>query len=193
MIVLQFEKFFNFRLYKIMKWYLFIPVIFILLSGCVKEEKYGKLNVEIDFKKFPSMYTCHGDNISPEIRIDGIDEKSSSISIFLIDRDAPNGYFVHWIIWNIKANKSIVIPENIPKKKVVEEPIKALQGENDFGRIGYDGPCPPAGEKHRYYFEVYSLDKFINVEGGAKIEKVKDEMRGHIIQYGEAMATYSFP
>ena len=131
------------------------------------------------------------DNISPEIRIEGVNRSAVTIAIFLIDVDAPKGEFVHWLIWNIRANESILIPENIPKQKIVEEPIKAMQGRNDFGAIGYGGPCPPAGEKHRYYFKVYSLDTSLNVDGGAKIGEVRKAMRGHIIDYGEAMATFS--
>jgi len=32
-------------------------------------------------------------------------------------------------------------------------------GTNDFGRLGYGGPCPPKGHgPHRYFFKLYALD-----------------------------------
>ncbi|TEU01283.1 MAG: YbhB/YbcL family Raf kinase inhibitor-like protein, partial [Candidatus Stahlbacteria bacterium] len=29
-----------------------------------------------------------------------------------------------------------------------------LQGINNFGNIGYVGPCPPRGAPHHYHFKV---------------------------------------
>jgi Raf kinase inhibitor-like YbhB/YbcL family protein len=43
----------------------------------------------------------------------------------------------------------------------------ALQGRNDFRKIGYGGPCPPRGKPHRYYFKLYALDTKLNLKAGA--------------------------
>ena len=32
------------------------------------------------------------------------------------------------------------------------------QGRNDFGPVGYSGPCPPKGQPHHYPITVYALD-----------------------------------
>jgi len=32
------------------------------------------------------------------------------------------------------------------------------QGVNDFGEVGYGGPCPPPGPAHHYVFTLYALD-----------------------------------
>ncbi len=168
-----------------MKWLVLVILALFIFSGCIKKE--SGLDVKIEFKEFPEKYTCMGENISPEIKIGGINESVKSIAIILDDSDAPSGKFTHWLIWNIKPIETI--PEGIPKEKEVKEPINAIQGKNDFGKIGYDGPCPPAG-LHHYHFRVYGLDTMLNLGGGADRKALENAMEGHIIQYGEVVATY---
>jgi Raf kinase inhibitor-like YbhB/YbcL family protein len=65
-----------------------------------------------------------------------------------------------------------------------------IQGTNDFGRIGYGGPCPPRGQTHRYFFRVYGLDTKINLPPGANASQLKKAIDGHVVQYGETCAKY---
>ncbi len=112
------------------------------------------------FKKgeaIPVKYTCDGDNVSPEIEIDDPDNNGYYILV-IDDPDAPGALFTHWIIYNIPATVK-KIKENIDKNEVTEEGF--YQGVNDFNKIGYDGPCPPPGYNHRYYFILYKTDKII--------------------------------
>ena len=167
------------------------------LSGCAQApeeakggEKVEKLVVKLPFEKFPSKYTCDGTDISPRIEITGVKEDAKTIAIIMDDPDAPIGTFTHWVIWNLPASKEIVIPEAFPKDSVVEKPLKAVQGINDFKRIGYGGPCPPPGKPHRYFFKVYALDAELDLKPGASRKDLERAMEGKTIQYGEAMATY---
>ncbi len=163
---------------------LFILVVAII--GCVKKEK--GLVIKLDFDVFPEKYTCDGEDISPAIHIEGLGDEVKSIAIIMDDPDAPFRTFTHWLIWNIEPTDTI--PENILKNGVVNEPIKAKQGINDFGRIGYGGPCPPPGKPHRYIFHVYALDTMLELEEGADRKSLEKAMEGHVLQYGEAMAKY---
>jgi Raf kinase inhibitor-like YbhB/YbcL family protein len=63
------------------------------------------------------------------------------------------------------------------------------QGQNDFGEIGWGGPCPPSGT-HRYVFKLYALDKMLNLDLGAKRKTVEVTMQGHIIAEAELTGTY---
>ena len=163
---------------------LFILVVAII--GCVKKEK--GLVIKLDFDVFSEKYTCDGEDISPTIHIEGLGDEVKSIAIIMDDPDAPFRTFTHWLIWNIEPTDTI--PEDIPKNGVVNEPIKAKQGINDFGRIGYGGPCPPPGKPHRYIFHVYALDTMLELEEGADRKSLEKAMEGHVLQYGEAMAKY---
>jgi len=104
------------------------------------------------------------------------------------DRDAPGGGFVHWIAWNMELVTKI--PEKIPKIPVVTFSFKAVQGKNSFGKIGYNGPCPPHGQTHRFFFKVYGLNTNLSLAGGATKDQLVKAMEGHIVQFGETYVTY---
>lgn len=147
-----------------------------------------KIDVKLEFSQFPTKYTCDGEDISPKIEIYGIRDDVKSLAIIVDDPDAPLGTFNHWIIWNIEPTN--IIPEGIPKEYELTSPIKAVQGKNDFGKVGYNGPCPPPGKPHRYFFKVYALDTFFDLKAGSAKGEVEKAIEGHVIQYGEAVATY---
>jgi len=98
------------------------------------------------------------------------------------DPDAPSGLFTHWLVWNIGPETN-GIDEN-------SAPLGALQGTNDFGKIGYGCPCPPSGT-HRYNFKVFALDRMLDLKSGAKRSKVDAAIRGHVLAQGELMGRYS--
>jgi Raf kinase inhibitor-like YbhB/YbcL family protein len=146
----------------------------------------NNLEVKLGFSQIPVDYTCEGREISPKIEIHGLN--ATSIAVIVDDPDAPSGTFTHWVIWNIEPTDSI--PAEIPNDRVLLKPLKAVQGTNSGGTIGYMGPCPPKGKPHRYYFKVYGLDAMLNLEPGATKRDLENAMKQHILQQGEAMATY---
>jgi Raf kinase inhibitor-like YbhB/YbcL family protein len=144
------------------------------------------LDVSLGFAKVPVDNTCVGLDVSPKIQIRGLN--ASSVAIIVDDPDAPSGTFTHWAIWNIEP--SDIVPANIPNVPAPTTPIKAVQGANSFGRIGYIGPCPPRGSLHHYIFKVYGLDRMLDLSPGATKKDLEKAMSGHILQKGEAMATF---
>lgn len=165
----------------------------ILFVGCSGEEKKPEKTLSVttvfeDGGRIPEKYTCDGIDISPPLHISRIDERARSLAIIVDDPDAPAGVFTHWIAWNVPPAGEI--PEGIPKDGVVNAPLKMVQGVNDFGKLGYDGPCPPEGQMHRYYFRVYALDTTLDLEPGASRKELEKAMEGHVIQYGEIMGVY---
>ena len=149
-----------------------------------------ELKVKISVKILPSNYSCDGQDISPEIDVGGVNTKiSKSLAIIVNDPDAPGGGgFIHWKAWNMELVR--MIPEKIPKTPVVTFPLKAVQGKNSFGKIGYNGPCPPRGQTHRYFFKVYGLDTELTLAAGATKDQLVRAIEGHVVQYGETFVTY---
>jgi Raf kinase inhibitor-like YbhB/YbcL family protein len=135
----------------------------------------------------PAKYTCDEEDVSPPLAWDSIPEGTKTLALICDDPDAPVGTWVHWVLFNLPADIS-ELPENIPPEKELENGAK--QGTNDFGRIGYGGPCPPGGT-HRYYFKLYALDVELDLEAGERKPQLLEAMEGHILAEGQLMGRYS--
>jgi Raf kinase inhibitor-like YbhB/YbcL family protein len=148
------------------------------------------LTVKISVLILPSAYTADGEDKSPEIEVGGVNTKiTKTLAVICNDPDAPGGGgFVHWLAWNMELVR--LIPEKIEKTPVVTFPLKAVQGKNSFGKIGYYGPAPPRGQTHRYFFKVYGLDTELKLPPGATKDQLVKAMTGHVVQYGETYVTY---
>ncbi|KXB04626.1 hypothetical protein AKJ48_01950 [candidate division MSBL1 archaeon SCGC-AAA261O19] len=131
-------------------------------------------------KEIPSKYTCEGDDVSPPLSIEEVDPGTESLALVVDDPDAPGRVFDHWIIWNIPADADS-IPEGVPPDEIVESLDGAIQGRNDFGAIGYRGPCPPEGPAHRYRFKLYALDTTLDLKPGSSKEELEAAVEGHVI------------
>jgi len=136
---------------------------------------------------FPVKYTCDGENISPPIEWEGIPEGAEFLVLICDDPDAPGGTWVHWIVFNIPADIN-GLPENVLPERELKS--NALQGMNDFKKIGYGGPCPPSGE-HRYFFKLYALDDRINLPSGAYKNQIFIAMEDHVLAQCNIMGKYS--
>jgi Raf kinase inhibitor-like YbhB/YbcL family protein len=147
-----------------------------------------KLRVSLNFMEFPPAHTCEGGNTSPQITIEGLEASSLAVMVF---NPSMRGFLSYctWLIWDMPAQKTI--PAGIPPGTKITNPISALQGSNDTGVNGYTGPCPRAGEIHRYLFRVYGLDDFLGIPGGSRKTTLLSAMHGHILQYGETEAVAS--
>lgn len=137
--------------------------------------------------KIPRKYTCQGQDVSPPLAWDKPPAGCQSLVLIMDDPDAPGGVFTHWILFNIPS-ESRQLPEAVPTQAQLS--TGALQGKNDFGRIGYGGPCPPPGGPHRYRFILHVLDQPLDLEAGTSKEQVIGAMQGHILAQGQLTGTY---
>ncbi len=131
--------------------------------------------------KIPKKYTCDGENVNPALNIEQVPEGTKSLALVVDDPDAPAGDWVHWLVWNIS-----------PEIKKIEEnsvPPSSLEGTTDFGAAKWGGPCPPSGE-HRYFFKVYALDDYLDLDASAVKADVLKAMEGHILEKTELVGLY---
>lgn len=130
----------------------------------------------------PDTHTAHGKGVSPPLMISGTPAGTDSLVLIVHDPDAPGGDFVHWLIWNISATATMLPEDHVPSG--------AVQGVNDFGKIGYGAPAPPSGT-HHYVFDVYALNSELTLAEGANRAAVLAAMEGHIVGAAQLVGTVS--
>ncbi|MGF1498231.1 MAG: YbhB/YbcL family Raf kinase inhibitor-like protein [Elainellaceae cyanobacterium] len=138
----------------------------------------------------PMIYTCDDQNISPPLRWDDAPVETQSYVLIVDDPDAPNRTFTHWVIYDLPP-KTRELPEGISSV----DPILGgggTQGTNDFGQIGYGGPCPPENhDAHRYFFKLYALRSVLGLAEGATKDQVEAAMDGQILTASELVGNYT--
>ena len=132
-------------------------------------------------------FTCDGPDVSPALTWKDAPASAEAFALIMDDPDAPVGTWVHWVLYNLPASTK-ELPEGVEKTEQL--PNGALQGRNDFRKIGYGGPCPPAGKPHRYYFKLYALDRKLDLKTGATKAEVEAAMKGHILGQTQIMGRY---
>jgi Raf kinase inhibitor-like YbhB/YbcL family protein len=136
--------------------------------------------------KIPDKYTCQGQDLSPPLTWGEPPQGTESLALIMDDPDAPRGLFTHWVLYNI-PQETRGLPEAVSAREL---PDGTLQGKNDFGEIGYGGPCPPAGSTHRYRFTLYALDQILDVKAGASRNQLIDAIKSHILAQGTLIGRY---
>lgn len=134
----------------------------------------------------PSLYTCDGENISPELDFANIPSGTQSLALTMEDPDVPtsirpDGMWNHWVIWNIPPT-TIHINEN--------DTPPGVAGRNTGGKAAYGGPCPPDRE-HRYFFTLYALNTMLNLPQGATKEELLSAAGGHVIEKSVLVGRYN--
>ncbi len=143
-----------------------------------------------DGGSIPPRYTCDGKDISPPLLWQGIPAGTRSLALIVDDPDAPDPaapkmVWVHWVVHNMPAASS-GLPEAASGHAM---PPGAVEGYNDWKRIGYGGPCPPVG-RHRYFFKLYALDTVIPVTTPLTKAELLAAMRGHVLAEAVLIGTY---
>lgn len=133
-------------------------------------------------------YTCDGPDRSPPLRWQGAPKATKSYVLICDDPDAPVGTWDHWVLFNLPADT-----QELPEGLITSErlPNGAIQGRNSWGRVGYNGPCPPKGMAHRYFFKLYALDTMLDLSSQATKADVEKAMKGHILAETKLMGKYA--
>lgn len=135
-----------------------------------------------DGQPIPAQYTCDGADQVPILHWEQPPAETMSFALVIDDPDAPGGTFRHWGVFDIPASARSVGPAQRIGSEV----------QNDFGKAGYGGPCPPPGHgPHHYHFKLFALDtKKLGVSTSAKVADVERAALQHAIAQGELIGTY---
>ena len=134
----------------------------------------------------PERYACGP--CSPPLSWSEPPAGTQSLAILCDDPDAPVGDWVHWVVFNLAPDVR-ALPENVARDAAL--PGGAIQGVSDYNRNGYDGPCPPPGQTHRYFYKVFALDARLALDPTARKQDLVKAMKGHILAQGALMGTYA--
>jgi Raf kinase inhibitor-like YbhB/YbcL family protein len=140
----------------------------------------------------PRQYTGDAQDASPPLAWTGIPQGAKSLALICDDPDAPRPVpWVHWVIFNLPVS-AMGLPENLPRRRQLDEPDGALQGRNSWSAedIGYKGPAPPPNELHHYHFILYALDVRPDLLPGADKAALIVAMKGHVLGTAELIGTY---
>jgi Raf kinase inhibitor-like YbhB/YbcL family protein len=132
----------------------------------------------------PQQFSCEGEDISPALVWHDVPQSTKSLALIMDDPDAPNGTWVHWVVFNLAPELS-----SLPENASIKNYKNAVEGTNSWGKTTYGGPCPPSGT-HRYFFTLYALDIPITLTSSAtKADLMNIMKKEHILAQATHMGT----
>jgi Raf kinase inhibitor-like YbhB/YbcL family protein len=149
------------------------------------------MNMKLESSSFensgtiPKKFGYKNGNVSPSLIINNIPESAKSLVLIMDDPDAMDAVgkvWVHWVLWNIPTDISQIDENSIPKN--------SIEGETDFGEIGYGGPAPPDKE-HTYIFKLYAIDTVLDLSKGSTKKDLENSIQGHIIDKTKLTGKYA--
>jgi Raf kinase inhibitor-like YbhB/YbcL family protein len=175
------------------------PAAQLLISGLLLSSHAGasppEARMQISSSAFspqgsmPAKYTCEGNDTSPPLAWTGVPSTAKSLALIVDDPDAPDPKapkmtWVHWVLYGLSPQVPGLVEGG--SKSL---PPGAKEGQNDWKRTGYGGPCPPIG-RHRYFFKLYALDTVLPDLGKPSKAALLKAMEGHVVGSAELVGTY---
>ena len=130
----------------------------------------------------PVRYTCDGGDETPTLHWGEPPQGTKSFAFVIDDPDAPSGTFRHWGVFDIPPSRRSIGGGHEAGREV----------NNDFGKPGYGGPCPPKGHgPHHYHFKLFALDvPSLGLNADAHIGDIEREAGKHAVGRAELIGTY---
>ena len=111
---------------------------------------------------------------------------TQTLAIIVDDPDASAGTWAHWVVFNLPTDLR-EIPEDQPGSVSI---FGGIHGRNDWGLLGYRGPCPPSGPAHTYRFTLYAVDISLNLNAASLRQQVLAALEDHILEQSLVTGTY---
>ncbi len=160
--------------------------LLLLATSCGRDLSHGMTLSSSAFRAgaaIPKPHSCDGGDVSPPLTWTGVPAGTRSFAVVVDDPDASG--FTHWLLFNIPASTTS-LAEGLKPGTL---PAGAAEGSNDFGSVGYRGPCPPSGT-HRYSHRLYALDVASLSPPPPTKERFEAAIKSHVLARAELVGTY---
>jgi Raf kinase inhibitor-like YbhB/YbcL family protein len=138
-----------------------------------------------DGQAIPVQHTADGAGTSPPLawRLPG---DAASLVLLVEDSDSPSFEpLVHAIAWNVDPALAGLV-----EGALTGDPAVAT-GRNSYFRSDWLPPDPPTGHgPHRYAFQLFALDRPLDLEGTPGRSALLAAMKGHVLAKGVLIGTY---
>lgn len=138
----------------------------------------------------PPAHTCDGHHISPPLVWSETPAGTQGFVLIMDDPDAAaviGKTFDHWVLYDLPPHLS-ELPAGLPSQPTLAN--GGIHGLTTRNTYGYFGPCPPPGSPHRYIFQLFAVDRRLNLEPGKTKAEILAVIEGHILGQAELMGQY---
>jgi Raf kinase inhibitor-like YbhB/YbcL family protein len=138
-----------------------------------------------DHDRIPDRFSRLDANVSPPLAWSQVPGEAVELLLVCEDPDAPGGTFLHWLVTGIDPATSSLAEGQVPDN--------GRQWTNGFGKTGWGGPKPPAGDPpHRYVLQLHALARPAQLPSEPSVEQVHDAIKAaQPLASGTLTGTYS--
>jgi len=161
-------------------------------SSTTTPESFTVSSPPLAGETLPERFTCDGAGQSPPFSIERVPDPTEALAVTAeYDRGVINDP-VLWTLWNVPADIEAV-PAGLPRTPTVEALGGARQGRRQGGEVGYEPPCPPAGQPYTHRFQVYALGERLAIEGGTDHDTATETIGNAVLASRRFTVEYTQP
>jgi Raf kinase inhibitor-like YbhB/YbcL family protein len=141
----------------------------------------------------PARFTADGAGLSPPLRWRGVPDAAEALVLIIEDADAPAPTpLVHLLAWDLPPDLTWLAEGQFPSPG--HDGDDEVLGRNAFLKPAYLPPDPPPGRgPHLYVFQLFAVDRRLDLHGTPSRDAVWRAMDGHVIAKGILAGTYARP
>jgi len=145
----------------------------------------------------PRVHTGDGDKTSPPLTWRGVPAAARSLVLLVEDADSPTASpFLHLVAWGLPPRDGSLaadVRDGLASGSAESGGVVRLGRNGLLGR-GYTPPDPPPGHgSHRYAFQLFALDRVLDVRSAPGRSRLKQELRSGVLAKGQLLGTYERP
>jgi Raf kinase inhibitor-like YbhB/YbcL family protein len=167
----------------------------------INDESFAEVPVDLDVRSpvfdsgeaIPPLYTADGEKLSPPLTWVGVPPQAKSIALVVEDADSTTpDPLVHALAWNLAGRDAVLVEGELSRAGEAES--WSPMGLNSFRRGMYAPPDPPPGQgPHRYAFQVFAVDRKLDLAPGAGRTELLQALREHVVAKGCVVGIYERP